>query len=326
MDLKIRRIGFGCKMGINKFLKRFRFRFSLSVKFTRKLGISMNQRFIDQIIEVLGEEITGIQAVSGGDISEAFRIQTKKNDYFLKTNASNFASSLFQAEKDGLAAIAATQTIATPTIITQVNHEHFSYLLLEFIPSKRPSTKDFERLGQELAALYKIPQTEFGWEQDNFIGNLPQSNKKHSTWTDFYVQERLLPQLQLAVDKGLLSKQDCPSESTLFNNTQQLFSSITSSLIHGDLWSGNYLIHKNGTPYLIDPAVYVGDAEVDLAMSRLFGGFGSSFYDAYHEIIPRKDGMEERQDLYQLYYFLVHLNLFGRSYYSSVQGILRRYF
>ena len=160
--------------------------------------------------------------------------------------------------------------------------------------------------------------------RDNFIGSLPQQNSHYDAWTDFYIANRLLPQFVLAVDTGRLGASDFPSEDKLHTVLSELFEGIRPSLLHGDLWGGNYLISSDGIPYLIDPAVYDGHSEVDLAMSRLFGGFGSRFYAAYHEVIPSQKGSEERNAVYQLYYLLVHLNLFGASYYPSVMQILKR--
>jgi fructosamine-3-kinase len=129
----------------------------------------------------------------------------------------------------------------------------------------------------------------------------------------------------MARDHGLLSATDIPDDTKMLSVFEELFSGVTPSLLHGDLWNGNYLISTDGTPYLIDPAVYYGHSEVDLAMSLLFGGFGESFYAAYHEIIPATPGMDERIGIYQLYYLLVHLNLFGAAYYERVKQGLRRF-
>jgi fructosamine-3-kinase len=171
-----------------------------------------------------------------------------------------------------------------------------------------------------------VYHTEFGWSSPNYIGSLPQSNKVTNSWASFYQEERLQPQLQLALDKKWLAQEDVPSTSLMMEKLQQLLPAAKPSLLHGDLWGGNYLISASGIPYLIDPAVYYGHQEVDLAMTRLFGGFDTSFYDAYNELLPPNDGWQDRTGLYQLYYLLVHLNLFGSSYLNSVLKWLRYYF
>jgi fructosamine-3-kinase len=183
------------------------------------------------------------------------------------------------------------------------------------------------RFGHRLAELHQISTCKaFGWETDNFIGSLPRSNKQNTDWSDFYVSERLLPQLKLAMDKNHLKKNEIPSEGILLQTCRNLFPETSPSLLHGDLWSGNYLVSADRTPYLIDPATYFGHHEADIAMTRLFGGFGKAFYEAYSEHFPKVGGESERNDIYQLYYLLVHLNLFGGSYKASVKNILGRYF
>lgn len=230
-------------------------------------------------------------------------------------------------EKTGLEAISQTNTIKVPKVLFCGQYESMAYLIMEFVESKRPSQSEMESLGNQLAALHKTQvQNYFGWQQDNFIGNLPQSNKSHPSWISFYTHERLLPQLKSARDFGYLDFEEMPSEENLLKTCQSLFPEINPSLLHGDLWSGNYLISKSGKPYLIDPAVYFGHYEVDLAMTRLFGGFDMAFYHAHAEYFSKVPQQNERDDIYQLYYLLVHLNLFGRSYYDPVKKLLKRYF
>jgi len=234
---------------------------------------------------------------------------------------------MFLAEKMGLETIARTKAIAVPKVLLCEPLEKGGLLLMEYIEPKTASPKDMTRFGHELAALHQHSEAgNFGWKTDNFIGSLSQSNKKHTDWSEFYVAERLLPQLKLSRDGNKLQNHEIPSESSLLRTCQNLFPRTTPSLLHGDLWSGNYLISQKGIPYLIDPATYFGHHEVDMAMTRLFGGFGSMFYDAYGEQFPKESGEIGRNDIYQLYYLLVHLNLFGESYYGSVKRILDRYF
>ncbi len=233
---------------------------------------------------------------------------------------------MFLAETTGLEAIAKTNTIKTPKVFNYGTYDGFSFLLMEYIESKSPSNNDFELLGNQLALLHKITRNEFGFEKDNFIGSLPQSNQKHMSWTNFYLEERIIPQIQLALSNNLLSSKEVPSRLNIKNVCKEFFSDISPSLLHGDLWSGNFLIATDGTPYLIDPAVYYGHHEIDIAMSKLFGGFGMSFYKAYQEHFKFDSLTDSRIDLYQLYYLLVHLNLFGSSYVGSVNKILSKYF
>ncbi|WP_343486485.1 fructosamine kinase family protein [Allomuricauda sp. d1] len=287
----------------------------------------MHSSFQKHLEDQLSEEIKQKSHVSGGDISNAYKIDTAKSTYFVKSSSDDQALKMYEAEAKGLQQIAATKTIATPKVITKGEFEGSDYLVLEFIASKRPNLQDFERLGVQLASLHQAKNDAvFGNDHDNFIGSLPQCNKRHQNWAEYYVQERLVPQLHMAEQKSLLTIAQIPETEILLNRCRQLLGEVPPSLLHGDLWGGNYLITTDGTPYLIDPAVYVGHSEVDIAMTKLFGGFGESFYKAYHEIIPPNENQSELTDIYQLYYLLVHLNLFGSSYLGSVLRILKKYF
>ncbi|MBU3821733.1 fructosamine kinase family protein [Flavobacteriaceae bacterium XHP0103] len=285
----------------------------------------MNSEFQEYISNLLNENVTKINSVSGGDISEAFKIRTSKNAYFLKTNQASTLN-MFQTEAAALKHINDTKTIKTPKVIAVDTFKNNAFLLMEFIESKTPTNSDFETLGFQLAALHSHSVDYFGWEQDNFIGTLPQSNTLHKSWADFYVNERLQPQLRLARQSNLLSGNECPPTEKMLQALQPMFQNTKPSLLHGDLWGGNYIISKSGEPYLIDPAMYYGHSEVDIAMTKLFGGFGDNFYKAYHSVHPEDAHTTSRIDVYQLYYLLVHLNLFGNSYYGSVSRILQKYF
>ncbi|WP_298652457.1 fructosamine kinase family protein [uncultured Proteiniphilum sp.] len=274
----------------------------------------------------LEERVTNARPVSGGDISAAYRIDTVTEQYFLKVNGASFALEMFHAERAGLQAIEETKTIAVPHVHLVDSIEGKTFLLMDFVESKRPDTSDYQRLGRQLAGLHQCSQADFGFPSGNFIGSLQQSNRPHSDWAEFYWSERILPQLQWALTNGLIQRQIMPEEEKAVSLFREISGDVKPALLHGDLWGGNYLIATDGTPYLIDPAVYYGHSMVDIAMSRLFGGFGAGFYEAYHEIIPKPAHYDDQIELYQLYYLLVHLNLFGSGYYSSVSSILKRYF
>jgi fructosamine-3-kinase len=285
---------------------------------------------IPYIVGEISEKIISVTPVSGGNISAEYRIDTVAGRYFLKVNSASFAPEMFRAERDGLQAIRETGTVAVPRVHRADTVEGHSFLLMDFVESKRPDESDYQRLGTQLAELHRYKQSgsgiKFGFPSDNFIGRLPQSNRSHSDWAEFYWHERIFSQLQRAHGAGLIQSQMIPDGGkaiALFRNT---FGEVKPSLLHGDLWGGNYLISTRGTPCLIDPAVYYGHCMVDIAMSHLFGGFGTDFYDAYHRVIPKPDHYDAQIELYQLYYLLVHLNLFGSGYYSPVASILRRYF
>ncbi len=173
--------------------------------------------------------------------------------------------------------------------------------------------------------MHRFGQSHYGLNHDNFIGRLPQYNSSKEDAIDFLIEDRLAPQCRLAMDQQLLQAGDMKKFEALFKKLPELLPIESPSLIHGDLWSGNFMIAENGRSVLIDPAVSFGLREMDLAMSLLFGGFNDLFYQAYHEAFPLKGGWRERMDIYQLYYLLAHLNMFGRSYLRPVQQILNKY-
>jgi len=286
----------------------------------------LSKEFLDHLSNFIDSKINKIQSVSRGGISAAYLLQTANNKYFLKVNSKLWALDMFKVEAQGLTAISNTNTIATPKVMAFDIFENESFLLMEFVESKRATSKDMELFGKQLAQFHQVSSDIFGFDDDNFIGSLHQSNKIHKAWNDFYIEERLIPQLELAKSKGLLTDSEIPDIELMKTTCLPYFKDVKASLLHGDLWGGNYLISSKGTPYLIDPATYYGHNEVDIAMSNLFGGFGQSFYDSYHKIIPQDESTENRIELYQLYYLLVHLNLFGSSYYSSVKVLLTKYF
>ena len=282
-------------------------------------------KLIDFLSDKTGIKFTEMQPISGGDISSAYLIKSVGNSFFLKVNNKSFAREMFSAEKKGLEAIKNTQTISVPDVILVDSFENQSFLLMEFVESRRPSGNDFKGLGEKLAQLHLCSNNQFGFDSDNFIGSLPQSNSFHTDLAGFYWNKRIFPQLKMAHNHHLLSKEDMPQGEKAVSKFNEIFGEVKPSLLHGDLWGGNYLISTNGTPYLIDPATYFGHSMVDIAMTRLFGGFDAEFYTAYHEIIPKTENYEAQIELYQLYYLLVHLNLFGMGYYSGVKNILKKY-
>ncbi len=286
----------------------------------------LSQEFIEHLSNLLESKIENIQSVSGGDISSAYLVKTSSERFFLKVNNSSVALDMFLSEEKALNTIANTNTIATPRVLACNSFNNNSFLIMEYIEAKSPNSKDLELFGNQLAQLHQVTSTNFGFDSNNFIGSLHQRNQTHTNWNDFYTEERLIPQFDLAKSKSLINSNEIPDKEYLKEKCLPHFKNVTPSLLHGDLWSGNYLISTSGMPYLIDPALYFGHSEVDIAMSKLFGGIGRAFYDSYHNIIPKDEYTEDRIQLYQLYYLLVHLNLFGSSYYSSVKNIMKNYF
>ena len=262
----------------------------------------------EAVRSVCGQQrtISNKTPVFGGDINEAYRLTLDDGtSLFMKSNATNLLPA-FEAEEAGLQAIAATGAIGTVHVLgTGTDPDGFSFLLQEYVnPGKKNRC--------------------YGFGADNFIGSRRQKNTWTDKWIPFFRDCRLRPQLN-AAEKWLDKRDRTFADSLLEHLDQYLIEPKAPSLIHGDLWSGNVMTGSDGRAWIIDPAAYYGHPEADLAMTELFGGFSLDFYDSYFACAKMEPGYQDRKDIYNLYHLLNHLNLFGTSYLSSVQRILRRY-
>jgi fructosamine-3-kinase len=234
----------------------------------------------------------------------------------------------FLAEARGLAWLREAGALRVPEVlaVSPGALSHPPFLVLELL-APGPHAPDYEeRLGTGLAALHRFGASSFGFEQDNFIGSLPQANQSAPSWAEFYREHRLAPQLERAESTGSLDLELGRRLQRLFSRLPELVGPEEApARLHGDLWVGNLLVDGAGAPVLIDPAVYGGHREVDLAMLRLFGGVGPRMFEAYDASYPLQPGHAERVQLYQLYPLLVHLNLFGTSYLPQLERALARY-
>lgn len=268
-------------------------------------------------------------SVSGGDINEALCLALSDGQKaFLKYNHTPLPK-LFECEASGLQRLASTKAIRIPNVFAydEGSLEYPSFLLLEWIePDRTVSSPTLHKLGQQLARLHQQTSSFYGLEADNYIGSLPQSNQPQDSWIDFYRDQRLGVQLELLKKKGRLNMERERGLNQLMENLDHFIDeqAVQPCLLHGDLWSGNYMA-SNGVVVLIDPAVYFGHREVEMAFTELFGGFSKEFYAGYNEVWTLPSDYEKRKSLYQLYPLLVHLNLFGETYGSSVDRVLRQY-
>ncbi|MGM0522835.1 MAG: fructosamine kinase family protein [Bacillota bacterium] len=277
---------------------------------------------LDQLFNKMNVNTHIIQTtpLSGGQINDAYHVKTIDGDYFLKYNP-NVSPDFFAFERDGLERIKATDTIKVPDVYGMTDNA----LLLEWIDSGHHPQAS-RQLGEQLAALHSIQQSHYGLDGDGYIGELHQPNRLTTNWLDYYKNDRLMTQRHLGIKQQRLSGlrlkrlDDC-----LMRLDQYIDPSPGASLLHGDLWHGNYLSTKTGTPVLIDPAICFGDRDFELAYTELFGGFDQDFYDAYYNIIPQRNNYSDVLPLYQLFYLLVHFNIFGESYGPHVDRILKRY-
>lgn len=272
--------------------------------------------------ERLGERVIGAKPLGGGDINDAYELSLEDGTgVFVKTHPTP-PLGMFGAEARGLHWLDEASAIRVPRVLA-VSDGRPAYLALELLTSSKRRPGFDEALGQALAALHVFGAPRFGLDHDNFIGRLAQSNTAADDWPSFYWAARLEPQLRLASDRGLIDAATRASFDALRHVLpERVGPAERPSRLHGDLWGGNLHVDEAGEPALIDPAVYAGQREVDLAMMRLFGGFGERVFAAYDEAWPLAPGAADRVPLYQLYPLLVHLNLFGGSYLASVKRAL----
>lgn len=270
-------------------------------------------------------DIHSSSGVGGGSINLCYRLETSEGLFFVKVNDAHRYPQMFEKEARGLGALAATGEIPVPEVIGFGENEKDAFLLLKFINSAARMEDFWDDFGHRLAALHKHSQPVFGFAHDNYIGSLFQSNREHKKWEDFFIEERLQPLKRMAFDHGEMDKQDMKAFDVFGKRLSEIFPQEPPALIHGDLWSGNYMVNESGKAVIIDPAVYYGHREMDLGMSQLFGGFYPRFYEAYHEAYSLQPGWRERLDYCNLYPLLVHVNLFGRSYLGQIRSILRKF-
>ena len=288
------------------------------------------------LARTLGHSPHHAQPIGGGDINRVVRFVAGDRFYLLKWNAHPpvpvpGAPGMFAAEAMGLERLAGTRTLRVPAVYDFADDENEgpAYILLEWIePARNASRPDVgTTLGRGLAALHRAPAEAYGLEHDNYCGATPQVNGWSKSWIAFFGERRLGFQMELAAQKGRMGRERRRRLERLIARLNEWIdeAAVRPSLLHGDLWGGNWMAGPGGEPVIFDPAVYYGDREAELAMCHLFGGFPAGFFRAYDEAWPPAPGRDERLPLYQLYHLLNHLNLFGEGYGSSVDRILRRY-
>jgi fructosamine-3-kinase len=279
------------------------------------LVMPMWNAIADQISQATGTpfQIQDRSSVGGGSINQAYRISDGDRTFFLKLNQAS-QMGMFEAEALGLKEIADSQTIRVPRPVCWGTADQSAFVVMDWIDlDGSGDPQAWHRMGEQLAAMHRVTSDRgFGWDQDNTIGSTPQKNPWTKDWVEFYTEHRMRYQFSLARRKG-----------GMLTGADDLLDAIPSllaghdpepSLVHGDLWSGNGAISRDREPVLLDPAVYYGDREVDLAMSELFGGFPAQFYQGYNAAYPLDDGYERRKVLYNLYHIVNHFNLFGGGY------------
>lgn len=281
---------------------------------------------VARVLKLKGpKELRDFSYSGGGCINQGGRLTTTSGTFFLKWNSAKKFPSMFESEAKGLNLLRKNKAIAIPEVIGVGEDNADQFILLGFIDQGTKSNTYWKDLGSRLATMHKETNDLFGLDHENYIGSLRQHNAGSDGWTDFFINRRLNIQLKLAMDSGLAGLPMMKSFESLYLKLDSMLPRERPALVHGDLWSGNIITTHSGEPCLIDPAVYYGCREVDLAMTKLFGSFPGEFYDTYNDTYPLLPGYEDRFEVYNLYPLLVHLNLFGAQYQSPIAAILRRF-
>ncbi|MCF7821505.1 MAG: fructosamine kinase family protein [Mariprofundaceae bacterium] len=270
-----------------------------------------------------GAGIINRQSIGGGSINSAFRTDTREGvSYFVKLNREALLP-MFEAEAEGLQELRKANAIRVPEPVLAGAGQGYAWIVTEFITFGRGSAQSQETFGRQFAEMHRQAADRFGWHRDNTIGSTPQINQWDDHWISFYRDQRLRVQLDLAAANGFRGSLQEKGER-LMVSLDRFFASYmpVPSLLHGDLWGGNQGVDDAGNPVIFDPAVYYGDREADLAMTGLFGGFSTAFYDAYNEVWPLDEGYQTRKTLYNLYHILNHANLFGGGYAMQAESMM----
>lgn len=289
----------------------------------------MDSKFRDYIESCLDKQLKtkcnyNWQSIGGGSINNTFKVSTKNLTYFVKTNNTTVFTNGFKEEVLGLQFLESKSTL-TPNIIIEGTFKDSIYLVLEWIDNGKETNKFWENFAVQLVNLHKQKNDKFGLEYSNFMGQLPQNNSFYDSFSDFFIENRLKPQVKLAFDSNKLKLKHVKQFDGLYAKIPEIFPIEKPAAVHGDLWHGNYICSKNENAVLIDPAVYYGHREVDIAMTQLFGGFTEEFYKKYHEIYPLEPCFNLRNNFYHLYPLMVHLNMFGNSYLESIENIITEF-
>ena len=278
---------------------------------------------LETILNECHLNIARYEPVQGGDINRSFCLFGDDGKYFLKVNDANRHPGMFEKEATGLRALNVNGPIKVPIVIQAGISDREQYLLMEWIETGKPKKDFWETFGAGLAQLHKKEQHYFGWEADNYVGSLIQHNQSFKDWPRFFAECRIIPLVKRLFDAGDIADQDVVAAEAICKKLDQLFPSEPPSLLHGDLWNGNFMSSLNGEPVLFDPAVYNGHREMDLGMTKLFGGFDARFYDAYREVYPLENRWEQRLPVTELYPLLVHAILFGGYYVERIRDTLK---
>jgi len=269
--------------------------------------------------------VTSIRALNGGSVNSTEVVESDQGTFFIKHNRASQHPNMFKLEQKGLELLSSAKALRVPKVHGVIEAEGQEILIMEMIDRGTPHYDFWPEFGAQLARLHKTEGASFGLDYDNYISSLPQSNNQSSTWASFFYEQRLAPMLKRAVDAGKADVELSNQLERLGSKLSEIFPVEKPSLLHGDLWGGNFISDLSGDAVIFDPAVYYGHREMDLSMTRLFGGFDPAFYHGYDEEWALEPGWEERVAICNLYPLLVHVNLFSGSYIQSVRNVLNRF-
>ena len=285
--------------------------------------IHLNESFSDFFKEDVS--LKDFSRIIGGDINQAYVLETTRGKFFLKLNSALFGHDFFEKEARGLATLANAGPLKVPRPLFDNKFRQQICLVMEFLENGSTAEDFWNHFGRSMAALHRQEAPQFGLDYNNYIGKLRQCNVQHATWASFFREERIMPLVNRAFKHKMLRTEDVDTAEKICARFTSLIPEEKPALLHGDLWKGNFSVYKDGHAAIFDPAIYYGHREMDIAMSKLFGGFDEKFYQAYQEVYPLQPGYEERTELFQLYPLLVHLLLFGGHYHQSITAILEKY-
>jgi protein-ribulosamine 3-kinase len=278
-------------------------------------------QLLNNIFKDCGLNVQRSEQVHGGDINLSYCLFTPTEKYFLKVNDKSRYPLMFEKEANGLDKLRELCALKIPQVIKHGSCNDQQYLLLEWMEKGAAKKDMWENFGRGLAMMHQQPQEHFGLNEDNYIGSLYQNNDPHNEWHSFYTECRIKPLMKKLFDAGNFSTTAIRDADLFCNNLITIMPIEPPSFLHGDLWAGNYMITSSGYAAIFDPAVYCGHREMDIGMTKLFGGFDKRFYEAYNETYPLEQGWEKRLPITQLYPLLVHAVLFGGHYISEVKHI-----
>ncbi|MEL6560527.1 MAG: fructosamine kinase family protein [Bacteroidota bacterium] len=289
------------------------------------------EEFINAILfRTFGKDsaVKSYKSVGGGCINNGLVVVCDERDtpvkYFIKWNEDQIED-LFEKEALGLSILGARSNFTIPTVLGHGSYGTRNFLILEYIESGHANQDFWTSFGEQLADMHRVSHQQYGLDHPNYIGKLPQANHEQSNWIDFFISNRLEPQLGMAVYHNRISSAFAKKFKYLYSQLPGILTNEPPALLHGDLWSGNFMVNHNGRACLIDPAVYYGHREIEIAFTQLFGGFDNRFYQSYQESYPLEPDFSTRAEIYNLYPLLVHVNLFGESYLSGIERAIRKY-